>query len=264
MSMDVVAFWNDVPGEMDYKSGQSVGNPEEHWQRRLCATALMFFYDSPTAFSRVVYIWDDGSLHPDGCDFTCIDADGFCDEMVETIDAVWDARDLFAGGVMPDVYPDDDTCSYCPAQMSCPYWTNFAMAMAGRLQAIESGPTVEAMAPTELARVWEDSKQAETIAEHTLKGLKVIAAKQPIAIGDTHVVEGRERSRTYFDDAKARGLIIILAARAGMSDEETNAALAELNGKTAYTEFRKVKLPVVKEKKPRKKKAATSEDAAAE
>lgn len=240
-TMDVEAFWNDTPVELDYKSGQSIGDPSEHWQRRICATGLMLFHDTPTAISRVAYIKDDGTIVPDGHEFSILDAEEFCETLVRTIDAVWEARRKLALGIMPAVYPSDDACKYCPAMVSCPYYTNFAKSMLGRLKAIESGPDLAALSGEDAIKVWEELKTAEKIVETSLKSLKKIAEQKPFGNG-THEVRPKMKSRTYFDDGAARGLIVTLMGRLGSSEEEIQGQLKKLHGKTEYPEFRKVKV----------------------
>lgn len=240
-TMDVEFFYQETPGEIDWKSGQNIGDPALHWQRRICASGLMFYHGTASAISRVGYIWTDGHIEPDGCEFNLLDAEDFCDEVVKTIDAIWEARLLFANGIMPTVYPSDDACAYCPAMNSCPYWTNFAKSMMGRLEAIEKGPELSTLTDEEKGKVWEDLKKAEKIIELSLKGLKKAAEIAPFPVGDKFEVRPREGSRTYFDDAKARGLIITLLGREGKSQEEIDEEMKKLSGVTHYTEFRKLK-----------------------
>lgn len=241
-SIDVeAATEQSIPVELDYKSGQSIGEVSEHWQRRICATGLMFHYESPTAISRVAYIWDDGSIHPDGHEFSVFDAEDFCDEQVKSIDAVWMARLLFANGIMPEVRPSDEACAYCPAMMSCPYYTNFAKAMLGRLKEIEKGPEVSELASEEKAKLWEELKKAEKVLENTLDALKKMAAEEPFPVGEKYEVRPQEKTRSYFDDSKARGLIVTLLSKQGMSEDDIQTQLSKLHGKTKYQEIRKVK-----------------------
>lgn len=240
-SIDVEAFFEDVPVELDYKSGQSIGDPAEHWQRRICAMGLMLFHDASTAISRVAYIWDDGRIEPDGHEFSILDVDDFCDELVKAIDAVWFARLLLANGIMPDQSPSDLACSFCPAYNSCPYQTNFAKAMLGRLAAVEAGPEMSTLTPEEKGKVWEELKHAEKIIDLTIKALKGMAAMEPIPIGTDKEVRPKAKSTTYFDDAKARGLIVQLMGRLGADEDEIEAQLAKLRGKTEFVEFRTLK-----------------------
>lgn len=251
-TMDVVGHIRSgackgVPVELDWKSGQYLGDPSEQWQRKICASGLIFLYDVPEAISRLGYIWQDGSIHPDGCPFTMLDAEDFCDTVVKAIDAVWEARLLFANGIMPTVNPSDDNCKYCNAIASCPHYTNFAKAMLGKLQAIENGPELGALSPSELIKVWDELKQAEKIVEHQLKALKALRANGVQIEDEQYEVAAKTKSRGFFDAAKARGLLITLLGRQGMSEEQITAELAKLNGKTEYPEYRKAKrrLPTV-------------------
>jgi hypothetical protein len=240
-SIDVEAVTEDgIPVELDYKSGQSIGVISEHWQRRICASGLMFHYETATAISRVAYIWDDGSIHPDGHEFSVLDAEDFCDEQVRSIDAIWKARLLFANGIMPPVSPSDEACQYCPAYMSCPYWTNFAKAMLGRLQDVEKGPELSTLTPEEKAKLWDELKKAEKVLEHTLEALKGMAAVEPFVIDEKYEVRPQSKSRAYFDAAKARGLIVTLMGKQGASEEEIQKQISKLHGKTEYQEVRKL------------------------
>lgn len=231
----------NMPTELDYKSGQNVGDPAEHWQRRICATGLMLYYDEPTAISRIAYIWMDGSIHPDGCEFSILDTEEFLETCVRTIDAIEEAKRTFASGRMPVINPDEEACKYCPALTSCPYWTNFAKSMLGRMQAIENGPELSELTPEEMGKAWEDAKKAEKIAEMTIKALKLMASKNPFPVGEKYEVRSKEKSRTYFDDGKARGLIVTLMTRAGSEPQEIEQQLEALKGKTTFEEFRAFK-----------------------
>lgn len=256
-TLDVEAFAGDIPVELDYKSGQSIGPVEDHWQRRVCATGLMMFHDTATAISRVAYIWDNGEIKPDGYEFSILDAEEYCDTLVTAIDAVWTARLLLANGIMPDIFPSDSACNYCSAMTSCPYWMNIAKAMLGKLQAVEKGPELSTLTLEELGQVWDMAKKAEKILEPLFKGMKKVIQPgptedgeipevKPLPIGDKEV-RPVPRSKTFFDASKARGFIVTLMQRSGATQEEIDAKIESLNGKTEYEEYRTVKrqLPMV-------------------
>lgn len=241
-TIDVEARYGDVPVELDYKSGQSIGDPAEHWQRRVCAMGLMLFHNTASAISRVAYIDDDGTITPDGCEFSALEIDDWCATLMRTADAVEAAKKLLASGVMPTVYPSDSACKYCPAMTSCPYYTNFAKAMLGKLQAVERGPELSELTPVELGQVWEMVKMAEKLTESILGGLKRVAAETPLPIGNKYEVRPQTKSKKFFNDSAARGLIVTLLGQAGRSDDEIKAQLNQLHGKTTYSEFRKLKV----------------------
>jgi hypothetical protein len=235
VTMDVVGWQqvNDVrvPTELDWKSGRYEEDPEAHWQRRICSTTLMIVHGTPTAISRIGYIWDDGSVHPDGHEFSCMDIDDFCDELVKGIDAVWEARALLANGIMPTLHPSDKNCQYCPAMDSCPYYLNFAKAMAGRMEEIKN-LTLSTLTGDELVKVWEEAKLAAKLAEEIIeKRLKVLAREGKI-IGAKHEVTPKyQPGKMRFDDSKARGLIVTLMGRMGASEEDIQAEIKKLSTK---------------------------------
>jgi hypothetical protein len=241
-TIDVVGMVGGIPVELDYKSGMSIGDPAIHWQRRVCSVALMIEYGTATAISRVAYIKEDGSIIPDGCEFSCMDIDDYCDQVVVAIDAVIAARKMLAAGKMPTVYPSDENCKYCPGFLSCPAHTNFAKAMLGKLQAIENGPELSALTPSELGAVWEMLKTSEAIVKSSMASLKIFAEQGTIPVGTEHEIRPQQKSRSYFDQSKARGLLTLLMTKAGSTDTEITDKIKSLTGETKYTEFRKVKI----------------------
>lgn len=243
----------DIPIEIDYKSGQYQGEPSEQWQRKVCCTGLMYFHGAFEAKTRTAYIWDDGRIVVDPGEFTLLDAEDFCDEMVEMVDAVNAAKRMLADGKMPTVYPSDTACKYCPAFMQCPAQMNIARAMLGKFQDITHGPQLETLSIEELGQVWAMAKAAEKLIEPVLKSLKQVALKTPLPVDETKEVRPVLRSRSYFDDSKARGLIVMLMGQAGATEAEIEAKLASLVGKTEYEEYRTVNKPGVEKAKPKRK-----------
>lgn len=252
-TMDVAGFVGDVPIEVDYKSGMYQGEASEQWQRKVCCAGLMYLHDAPTAKSRTAYIWDDGRMVVDPCEFSVLEAEDFCDELVETIDAVWEARLLFANGIMPTVYPSDTACKYCPAFMSCPYQMNIARSMLGKLQDVTNGPDVSTLSLEELGQVWVMMKAVEKLIEPLEKSLKAVASKTPLPIDERKEVRPSPRSRSFFNDAAARGEIVILMGKLGYTEEQIAAKLASFTGKTEYEQYGTVNKPGVEKAKPKRK-----------
>ncbi len=232
-TIDVVAMADGVPVELDYKSGQSIGPIKEHWQRKICATALMIHYDSATAISRVAYIGEDGGIRPDGDEFSCLDIDDICDEVVRAIDAVAAAKVVFDSGKMPTVYPSEKACQWCDAKTSCPYWTNFAKGMLGELKAVEGGPDLRSLSPEEMGKVWDLMKKSQAILKNIEEAGKLMATEEtPLVIDDDWEVRPVWNSgRAYFNDAAARGEITKLMLAAGLDQSKIDAKLKSLTGK---------------------------------
>lgn len=233
------------PVELDYKSGQSIGDVEEHGQRRISAAGLMLYHGADTAISRVAYIWDDGTIKHDGHEFSILDAWETCDFMVSAIDAVVEARAVVDSGRTPDVYPDrDKQCKYCSAFNACPYWNNLIRSAAGK--GID-----DTITPGEEGVVYDRLKDLEKVLSSTLDKLREKALKEPLPVDDKYEFRAQDKKgRSYFDASAARGLITTLLQRLGEDDESIGAELAKLTKMGASSpEVRKrkrVDLPVIK------------------
>jgi len=253
-TMDVVGripALDNVPCELDYKSGRSIGKIEDHWQRRVCAAVLMIHYDSPTSIGRVGYIWEDGRVFPDGGEFSCLDIDDWCDAIKAGIDKVEAAKALLAQQIMPPVQAEEDDCKYCPALTSCPHHMNFVRSLLGQLVEIEKGPNLNVVPLEDIGRAFDLFKKAEKILKIIEKAGKLAGAETPLPIDDKYEYVTRwQDGKASFDGAKARGEIVKLMGQAGASEEEIAAKLASLNGKGPdFPVFNRVKrvLPVVKQ-----------------
>lgn len=240
MTLDVEGQMEDdgVPVELDYKSGQSIGEVEEHGQRRISSAALMFYYETAEAASRVAYIEEDGAIRHDGCRFTYLDAYEFCDIMVEAIDRVLAARALVAAGGTPTVYPDrDKQCRYCSSFAVCPYWTGLIRGAKDGLQAL----TV--ITPEDAGAAMEYVKDVLKVAGELEDALRERAMKEALPISKTHefsasLLDGRKS----FDAPAARGLIVTLLGEKGLTDEQVDAKINSLTKQGAdYFQVRKRK-----------------------
>lgn len=242
-TIDVVGDEITIPVELDYKSGMSIGDPEVHWQRRLCAVALMIVNDTPTAKSRVAYVKESGEIIVDGCEFSCLDIDEFCDEVVQAIDRVVEYKAMLAQNIMPPVNPSDDNCKYCPALTSCPYYTNLAKSMLGTLKAVETGPDLRTLSLEELGKLWVFRKDAQRILDNLEVIGKLVAQETPLIVDEEYEIKPSwQDGRSSFDAVKARGEIVKMAYALGLTEDEVNARIKSLTttGKP-FAKFLKVK-----------------------
>jgi hypothetical protein len=216
-SIDIEFEVGDVPGELDYKSGQSVGDVEEHGQRRVCAAGLMLYYEASSCISRVAYIWDNGEIKHDGHEFTMMDAWETCDFLKEAIDRVEAVRAQVANGEVPKVSPDRDRqCKYCPAITSCPYWTNLLRATLG-----EKTPSIEEIDKTKAGVVLDQVKDKLKILGELEEALKALAEKEPLPVSDEHEFRYESKAgRSYIDNDAMRGELVMALSRLGASEEE--------------------------------------------
>ncbi len=242
-TIDFIGMEGEVPVETDYKSGQYIGEPEVHWQRRVCAIALMIHYGTATAKSRVAYIKEDGQIFLDGCEFSCLDIDDMCDEVVTAIDSVMTAKTMLASRQMPATSPSDDNCKYCPAFSSCPSQVNLAKAMGGDLEAIESGPDLRTFTSEQMGALWDKMKKYQKILERIEKTGKAMAQNEALIVDkDWEVRPEWQSGRMSFDASAARGLISVLLAEKGLDEAEIDDKIKSLKVKGAdFAKFSKVK-----------------------
>lgn len=251
-----IAFTIDVEGEsidlqcpveLDYKSGQSIGEVEDHGQRRISAAGLMFYYDATTCISRVAYIWDSGEIKQDGFEFSIFDAWETCDFLVDAIDRVERVRDQIANGEIPQVSPDRERqCKYCNSFTVCPYWTSL---LRGALNG--KAPAVGEISPNDRGRVLDQVKDRLKVLEKLESDLREHALREPLPIDDQYEYRQAPRAgKSYFDDDAARGLIVTLLGKLGADENEINAKIAGLTKKGAEFSVvsKKKRLPVVTDK----------------
>jgi hypothetical protein len=244
-TIDVEGEIGDVPVELDYKSGQSIGDVEEHGQRRVSAAGLMLFYDTTSCISRVAYIWDTGDIKHDGHEFTIFDAWETCDYLTAAIDALDPVRAQVANGEIPKVTPDrDKQCKYCGAFNICPYWTSLLRAALS-----ETSPSIEEVRSEDAGRVLDQVKDKLKVLGELEDALKERAIRSPLIVDDMYEFTAGSRSgRSYFDAASARGMLAVALQKTGLSEEEVSAKIASLTKKGADSVVvsKKKRLPVVK------------------
>lgn len=249
-TVDVLG-WSEAlncPVEIDYKSGQSIGEVELHGQRRLSAAGLMMHFGADTTVSRVAYIWDNGTIKPDGHEFTVLDAWATCETLVEALDAWKAALELVESGGTPTVFPDrEKQCKYCSSFNACPYWNNL---LKGALDGVTRLGDLSDLSPTEKGRAYDYVKDVLKVASAADERLWEHASKEPIPIDDKWEYRLQtKKGRSYFDAAEARGVIVTLLGLLGKSEEEIAETLAKLNKQGKEIEEvkkRKRELPVLK------------------
>lgn len=231
-TIDVMGEIDDVPVELDYKTGMSIGEVADHGQRRISAAGLMFYYRSDTAISRVAYVWEDGTIKSDGCEFTIMDADAICEELAEGIDRIRETRSAYAKGkVRLSVNPDrDKQCKYCPAMMSCPYWTNLAMAVVRDVKAGAITDELVTSNPSDLgkslAQVKDVLKLFTSIEDKITAQIEKVGAL-PDGKGMEFYYQNRKGKKS-FDAGAARGMLYTKLQESGLTDEECEAKIESL------------------------------------
>lgn len=230
-TVDVLGEINDVPVELDYKTGMSIGEVEEHGQRRISATGLMLYYGSDSAISRVAYVREDGSIDHDGFEFSAIEADGICEELKAGIDKILATKLDFDNRKQLTVYPDrNKQCKYCPAFDSCPYWNNLVTAAVGEVKRGTITADIQEVDKETAGRALESVKDVIKVFEEILEKLKVrvdLEGPLPLPNGKEYYMREME-GKKYFDSAAARGKLYSTLLQTGLPPEECDKELDKL------------------------------------
>lgn len=233
---DVEAVCDGVPVELDWKTGQHLGEIEERWQRRIGAIVMALKYDAMEAQSRVVYVDAKGAITPEEHTFSYKELMSFCDTLKATKDAEEDARIMLSQGMMPTVFPDSERqCRYCPARDYCPSTTALVRQFTNEpLTPVQVVEKLRALSPREQGGVMLKVKAAKRIIEAAEEFLKERAKDTPLPADDGYIYDVLEKAHSYFDAEAAREKLIEL----GISDEE----LSGLWKKTTRKEVRRLKV----------------------
>ncbi len=242
LTIDIVGCNDDgIPVELDWKSGRFIeGGVENNWQRRLCAAALLLHYDSTEVISKNVYLRDDNTDFADETVFSIMDIYGFLDEFKGVIDKVLAARRIVAEGGIPDVTIGDH-CQYCPAFNHCPAKTAMVKEFVGG-DLTNLKERVLSMTPAQQGFAMTKVKEFMKVGEEVENVLKEAAKRQPLPTPDGKEYRFSTKSRDYFDADAARGLILTLLLKNGLTEEQAHAKIQTLYGKTVYKELRKMKV----------------------
>jgi len=188
--------------------------------------------DADRVEGRVITVKSSGRVELDRHVFDAFDLECFEAELREIADRVEEARRAYEAGTMPTVHRGA-WCRYCPAMASCPAHTALARAMLPELEGIAG--RIAAMTPEEGGRAWVLMKTVKRLAETVEDGLKHLAARSPLPLGNGKEVRPLTMKKASFDRAAAEELLRFY----GASDAEIEA----LETTTSYEQFRELNAP---------------------
>ncbi len=216
-----------TPVCLDWKTGIQTKSVEVLWQMRLQSYVLSIKYDSAEVLARVVYIKPEGNVWLDETTFSRMTLDSIPEELLTIFNRVRKAKGELDAGLLPAVNAGDH-CKYCPCFLSCP-------ATKAIVPYLLEDVNVEALTITQLGAAWAKLKTIEALAEKLSKRMKLAIYKegQIPAEKEGYVYRPIEQSRAYFDNDRARGLLLQLGA--------TDAQMADLSKTTKFDVIRRVK-----------------------
>jgi hypothetical protein len=103
----------------DYKTGQRVEPAAENRQLRTLAVMASRVYNVDEVDVGIIYVWGK-EVVTDLATLSSFDLDATAADLVRVVQRVEAARAKISIGQVPDVYPSDSTCKWCPAKKSCP------------------------------------------------------------------------------------------------------------------------------------------------
>lgn len=232
LTVDLVARDSKNFYEIDWKTGQTVESPEDNWQRRLCASALLLHYGRDSIISKNIYLRDEGGTFQDQHEFSVLDVYSFIEEFTRVVDAVLVARRIVSDGGVPDTFPGDH-CKYCPAMSFCPAKTALVRKFSEDLTEQDLVVKILSLPPEAQGNLMVRVKEIKSIVEQAEKILREQAIDHPLPVGDKHEYRPIDRQRQFFDKDAALGLLKSL----GIDDD----GIAKLYKTTLVTEVRKLK-----------------------
>lgn len=117
---DLYACQDDEMLIVDIKTGKwPVTAAANNWQLRTLAVMASRAFGMGSA-SVAIAKPRMGTWKVDRATFHAFDLDGFADELREMTERVAKMQDEYTVGVIPDVYPSEKACEWCPCRKACP------------------------------------------------------------------------------------------------------------------------------------------------
>jgi len=185
MRLDVVTFGDDGHITItDWKTGERFISPET-LQLTVAALAVARAHGVDVVTVQIAQgtIGVPPKVRPRTLDV--FDLDAAADQMRRIWERIVEARALVMSGRMPDVYPSEDACRYCPCWSSCPAHVAMARAvLAPTWDPANVAAIVDAMTPEEAGGLWLRLKSGEALLEAIGKALRAYAERSPLPLPD--------------------------------------------------------------------------------
>lgn len=208
--------FDDVEVAADIKAGNDVTAAKDNPQVKFHARARQLVTGADRVEGRIVYVRPTGRVVTDWHVFTRLELDRYESELEEMQARVVAARALLASGVMPTVRSGDH-CQYCPAVASCPAQAALARAMVTDIG--DLAHLVMTLTPEQAGHAWAKLERVYDVAKHVESGLRMMALRSPLPLGD-----GRELRPIHFprrDFSKDKALTLLKRKGATVAEIES-------------------------------------------
>ena len=231
-SIDVEGTRADgIPVAADWKFGFGNLTPcRDNVQILYFARVLSMKHGASEVEGRLMTGRPNGRVSVDSHVFSAFDLDVFADRMVRAHERVEAARETLRRGDTPPVAIGPH-CRYCPCLPSCPAYAGLVRSMVPDVERLAD--QVEAMTPEQGGAAWLKLQSNELLAERVRVGLKALASRAPLPVGNGKAVTELTVPVTRF--VAARALEMLKAKGATEEDIESLYNTAD------ETQFRIVK-----------------------
>jgi len=196
MTLDVVTRGDDGWTITDWKTG-FLGKTVDTLQLTIAALSVARAHRAESVTVQIAHVLGDGrcSIAPRTLD--ALDLDAAADAVRRIQERAVEARALVASGRVPETFPSEDGCRYCPALAFCPAHISMARSvLATTWDPATVTSAIEAMTIEEAGALWLKLKSGEKMLEAIGKSLRARAEAEPLSLPDGRVLKMVQQTRT--------------------------------------------------------------------
>lgn len=192
---------------LDMKTGKhAVAPAATNWQLRTLALMASKVEHADSATVAIAYLQEDGGWVIDRADLDAMDLDAIETDVIRLMRRVKTARAEIDAGSVPDVYPSEENCRWCPAVRACPATTALVRQLPPTLADIQS--RLEAMTPGQLGESWEVMERAESALKIIREGMTAILKQTPFTMPSGKTLRVVEGSREFINGQVAQRILV--------------------------------------------------------
>jgi hypothetical protein len=217
---------------LDVKTGRGeTAHPREGWQYRLAGVGLTKRAALSQARLVRATLDEDAAWDFVEYDASMIDLDAWADELVSIAARLQAARAAVAAGRMPDVYPSESACRWCPCIKSCPSATGLVRHLPTEMQTLSD--TMREMSVEQLGAGWPVYQRMKQLVEAIGEEYASILRETSLPLPNGKLLVLGETKREYIASDVALSVLVDKygadvaqrATKASVSKESLKAAV---------------------------------------
>lgn len=231
-STDFYDEQDDEVVDLDVKTGRNeTAHPREGWQYRLAGVALAKRAGLDRARLVRGVLDEDAAWHFEEYNATALDLDAWDEELRGVSARLQAARAEIAAGRIPDVYPSDNTCRWCPCIKSCPSTTGLVRHLPTELQTLSD--SMRSMSVEQLGAGWPLYQRMKQLVEAVGEEYSSILRETSLPLPNGKLLVLGETKREYIASEVALSVLLNnygvevanAATKASISKESLKAAV---------------------------------------